>query len=157
MVVNNNILKLNREERRRQERLAKKERARAKVIFMDENDDFVPLMKIDLTPPRIETNSCDLELEDGRWVKGINMHFTHCNFELANRIAYSLYEFIKLNSHIMRYANGVTYICEDRDYFDMTIININNIDQGLFEKMIDDFLAMMFNFEVIGYREKGEC
>lgn len=157
MLNNNKSLKLNREERRRQERLARKERARVKFTFLDKNDEFVPLMKIDLTPPRIESRSQDIELEDGRWVKGVNMHFTNCNFELAKRIATSILDFVKSNAYIFAIARGFTYIEPCKDYFDVVLININNIDQSLFEKMIDDFLAMMFTFEVIGYREKGEC
>ncbi len=156
MLNNNKSLKLNREERRRQERLARKERARSKVIFMDKNDDFVPFMKIPLTPPRIESRSQDIELEDGRWVKGVSMHFTNCNFELGKRIATSILDFVKSNSHIFAIARGFTYVEPNKDYFDIVLININNIDQNLFEKMIDDFLSNMFNFEVIGYKEKGE-
>lgn len=157
MLNNNKSLKLNREERRRQERLAKKERVGVKVVVCNYDDEFVPLMKIDLTPPRIESRSQDIELEDGRWVKGVNMHFTNCNFELGKRIAMSILDYVKSNSHIFAIARGFTYVEPSKDYFDIVLVNINNIDQSLFEKMIDDFLEMMFDFEVIGYEKKGEC
>ena len=157
MLNNNKSLQLNREERRRQERLARKERTRTKVVVCNHNDDFVPLMQMDLTPPRIESRQVSLELEDGRWVKGLEMHFTHCNYKVATRIAFSFVDFIKSNSNIIAAAKEITNIDSSKDSFDMILINIGNIDYNLFEKMIDEFLFKTLDFEFIGFENKRRC
>ena len=149
MLYNNEHLKLNRAERRRQEKLAQKERVGVKVVECDYKDEFIPLMKIPLTPPRVEISNVDIELEDGSLVKGVKMHFLNCDFKMAQCIAFFLLDFVNLNAHIFKFARNVTNIEKNKDFFDIVLVNYNNIDHSSFERMIDDFIKIKLNFEVI--------
>jgi hypothetical protein len=156
MLNNNKSLQLNREERRRQERLARKERTRTKVVVCNHNDDFVPLM--DLTPLRITTQGCIVELEDGRNKKAITLHCGRCDFDRAIYIINTLDDFVERNKPIIERAKIDTkrndYFVE---FFDYVFINMGDINDDVFEKMIDDVIASTLKFQFKGIKKKGEC